>query len=628
MACPPHFQRVRPVASADAVSEALTLDLVAEIARYPKIAIFGWLKDDLLVRSDREGTPALWLVDGVTGSFKVSLTPDAIVGAARAGAAGQDVVFELDHDGDEIHQLHRLNILQRQVTPLVVEPGVIHDLGPISPDSRAIAYASNAADPGQFDVHLCGVAGLSDLIVWSPGGYAYPSAFSPDGALLVVGRIGARSLETELGVLDLATGQLQSISPKDPGGALWGYADGEPAVTWRPDGGSLLFLTNAGREHLGIAEWSRADGSWKYILQSDCDLAFRLATVGAFLVVAENRGGETRVSIRHATTYESLRQLQLPEPGVVTDISLSPDGRRVAFVYQSPRRSSEVWVWDHDSGTSKQLTLEGSSSRLWTGASAQPTWVTSFDGERIQVLVYEPARPRTTPPPIAIVIHGGPEMQAGLDFEPYVQALAAAGFLVLRPNIRGSTGFGRRFASLDDGARRLDALRDLVAIQNWAASTRLGDPLKTVLWGVSYGGLLTNLALAHEPDRWAGAIVAVAVSNLATFLARVAPWRRPIREAEYGELETHLAFFEEIAAVNHAERMTAPLFLVHAERDIRVPIEESYQLRAALSKLGREPSFLVFDDDGHHFDRVENRVQFATQGVAFLIGAVDSIKRG
>ncbi len=93
-------------------------------------------------------------------------------------------------------------------------------------------------------------------------------------------------------------------------------------------------------------------------------------------------------------------------------------------------------------------------------------------------------------------------------------------------------------------------------------------------------------------------------------------------------LKTPSLVLDALKMRRNAERMTAPLFLVHAERDIRVPIEESYQLRAALSKLGREPSFLVFDDDGHHFDRVENRVQFATQGVAFLIGAVDSIKRG
>jgi dipeptidyl aminopeptidase/acylaminoacyl peptidase len=621
----PQIRREAAEASSGKERQGSTFDLVAEIARYPKVALCGWLEGDLLVRSDRGGTPALWIVDAMTGSFKVSLTPDAVVGAARAGKDGKDVLFELDHDGDELHQLHRVDLDRRRVTPLVVEPGIIHDLGPISPDGTAIAYASNAADSARFDVHLRGLDGSADSIVWSPGGYAFPSAFSPDGALLVVGRIGARSLETELGVVELATGQFQPISPKDPGGALWGYADGEPAVTWRPDGDSILFLTNAGREHLGIAEWNRRNRSWKYILRSDCDLAFTISNDGTLLVVAENRGGETRVSVRHSTTYETIRALELPEPGVVSDLSLSSDDRRLAFVYQSPGCSSEVWVWDQISGTTKKLTQDGSSSRPWRLASAQRSWVTSFDGERIQVLVYEPPQPRTSPPPMAIVIHGGPEMQAGLDFEPYVQALASAGFLVLRPNIRGSTGFGRRFASLDDGRRRLDALRDVIAIHDWAASTRRGDPSRTVLWGVSYGGLLANLALAHEPDRWAGAVVAVAASNIATFLAGIAPWRRPIREAEYGDLENHRAFFEEIAAVNHAERMRAPLLLVHAEHDIRVPIEESYQLRAALSGLGREPSLLVFDDDGHHFDRVENRVRFATEGVAFLVASIDSI---
>lgn len=612
-------------ASAGNWRHGLALERVAEIARCPKIAVVGWLNDDLLVRSDRGGTPALWIVDALTGSFKISLTPDAIVGMTRTGWAGNDVVFELDHDGDELHQLHWLHIDRRRVTPLVVEPGVIHDLGPISPDGTVIAYSSNAADSAQFDVHLRGLAEAADRIVWSPGGYAYPAAFSPDGALLVVGRIGARSLETQLGILELATGQLNPISPKDPDGALWGYADGEPAVTWRPDGDSILFLTNAGCEYLGIAEWNCRDHCWKYILQSDCDLAFTLSRDGTCLVVAESRSGETLVSVRYSTTFETLHELELPEPGVVSDLSLSSDNRRLAFVYQSPGCSSEVWVWDRISGTTKKLTEDGTSSRPWRLASAQRKWVTSFDGERIQVLVYEPPQRRTSPPPMAMVLHGGPEMQAKLDFEPFAQALASAGFLVLRPNIRGSTGFGRRFASLDDGRRRLDALRDVIAIYDWAAGTRRGDPSRAVLWGVSYGGLLANLALAHEPDHWAGAVVAVAASNIATFLAGIAPWRRPIREAEYGDLENHRAFFEEIAAVNLVARMRAPLLLVHAKHDIRVPIEETYQLLAALSGLGREPSLLVFDDDGHHFDRVENRVRFATEGVAFLVASIDSI---
>ena len=107
------------------------------------------------------------------------------------------------------------------------------------------------------------------------------------------------------------------------------------------------------------------------------------------------------------------------------------------------------------------------------------------------------------------------------------------------------------------------------------------------------------------------------VQDSPTTLRRIRPKAPPSKD--------HRAFFEEIAAVNLVARMRAPLLLVHAKHDIRVPIEETYQLLAALSGLGREPSLLVFDDDGHHFDRVENRVRFATEGVAFLVASIDSI---
>jgi dipeptidyl aminopeptidase/acylaminoacyl peptidase len=587
---------------------------LASVASIPRISVCGWIDRQLLVRSDRAGTPALWLVDVSTGAFSTALTPGEIVGAARA--TRDHVLFERDHDGDEVHQLFRTD-RTGTLSSLVVEPGVIHDLGPVSADDRWVAYASNFHDRARFDVRVHDLETGDDKTVWSPGGYAFPSAWSPDGKRLIVGRIGVRSLETELAVLDLATREIQPVSPNDPGGALWGYADGRPAVAWRPDGRSFLFLTNAGREHLAIAEWRADDREWHYVLAAEHDLAFTLDPAGATLVVSENQDGVTRLTVHDATTFELLSRIEFPEMGVATDVSFSPDGAALAFVYQATARPPEVWAREMSGGPPRQVTHDAPASIEKELAPASQPWVESFDGERIQTLVYTPTA-ATPPYGTVIVLHGGPEMQAKQDFEPYAQTLAAAGFLVLRPNIRGSTGSGRRFASLDDGRHRLDALRDVVEIRRWAVDAQGADPGAVCLWGVSYGGLLTNLALAHEPSLWAAAVVAVAVSNLATFLETIAPWRRPIREAEYGALDDHRAFFEEIAPLNKVDSIVSPLLLVHGANDLRVPLAESAQLRSALAAVGREPQLIVFEDDGHHFDRVANRVRFAIEGALFL----------
>ncbi len=604
---------------------AALADAIAAIVSLPRATVLGWVLGGtrLLVRSDRAGLPGLWLVDPADGSFEPLVTGEEIVGSARVMGASDEIVLELDHDGDEIHQLHHLRLADRSMAPLVVDPGVIHDLGPAGRGGRSVAYASNTLDRGRFDVHVRSLADGSDRIVWSPGGYAYPAAFSPDDSLLVAGRIGARSLETELVVLDLEDGTEHAVSIPSSESVLWGYADGHPAISWRPDGSAFLFLVNADREFLGLAEWTVADGAWRYVVEADCDLAFALDDSGTLLLVTENREGASRTSLRDARTFGEIRTIDLPGDGTATDWSFSPDGRAIAFQFQSTHQPSDVWIAEVATGAVRPVTEDAVRAALPVPpVTADVSTVTSFDGEPVQVMVYRPSRPLTNPPPVAIVIHGGPEMQAKCDFDAHVQALTAAGFLVLRPNIRGSTGFGRRFASLDDETLRLDALGDVVAIHKWAGATGVGDARKTVLWGVSYGGLLSNLALAHEPDRWAAAVVAVAVSNIASFLETIAPWRRPVREAEYGALDDHRAFFERIAAVNNAGRIIAPLFLAHAVNDIRVPIGESYQLRAALAELGREPPLVVFRDDGHHFDRVANRVRFVTEAIAFLLGVL------
>ena len=600
-------------------SDDVGIPEAARIARLPKVSLCGWLEIGLVVRSDRGGVPALWIVEEHTGEY-APLTTGQMIGAARVNAAGSEVVFEVDRDGDEVHQLHRVSLPDREVSRLLVEPGVIHELGPLSSDGTKVAYASNATNPGHFDVHIRSLVDGTDSAVWAPGGYAYPAAFSPDGNQIVVGRLGAKSLEADLAVLDLRHTEARSVSSSDREGALMGYAESQPAVQWRPDGQSFLFLANAGREYLGIAEWDADSESWRYVFVRDCDLAFKLDDTGTRLVVAENRSGLTILRVHDALTFASLVEIDLPDEGVASDLTFSPDGRSLAFVFQAPGRSGDVWVADVATGASAQLTHDGVSG-LPRVVSAM---VTSFDGEPIQVLIYEPPKAPSAPPPAAIVIHGGPEMQARMDFDHYAQALVAAGFLVLRPNVRGSTGFGRRFASLDDGTKRLDALRDVVAVHEWVQATNRGDASRTVLWGVSYGGLLANLALAHEPDRWLAAVVAVAASNIATFLASIAPWRRPIRESEYGRLDQNREFFEHIAAANNTDRIAAPLFLAHGLNDIRVPVNESYQLRDSLAALGREPPLLLFNDDGHHFDRVANRERFAAEAIAFLLRILEA----
>ncbi|MDA8340690.1 MAG: prolyl oligopeptidase family serine peptidase, partial [Actinomycetota bacterium] len=184
-------------------------------------------------------------------------------------------------------------------------------------------------------------------------------------------------------------------------------------------------------------------------------------------------------------------------------------------------------------------------------------------------------------------------------------------------NVRGSTGYGKRYASLDDTTRRLDSVRDLASVHAWLAGAGF-DPGRAALWGGSYGGYMVLAGLAFQPDRWAAGVDIVGISDLVTFLEHTSDYRRAHREREYGSLEHDRPFLEEASPLRRAEDIRAPLFVIHGRNDPRVPVGEAQQLVAAVSRRGIRSELVVYDDEGHGLARLANRVDGYGRAVRFL----------
>jgi dipeptidyl aminopeptidase/acylaminoacyl peptidase len=242
--------------------------------------------------------------------------------------------------------------------------------------------------------------------------------------------------------------------------------------------------------------------------------------------------------------------------------------------------------------------------------------VTSFDGEQVPLFVFRPPGARE-PPPVVVVVHGGPEAQAMLSFNPVIQGLALAGYGVIVPNVRGSTGYGKRYAGLDDTTKRLDSVRDLAAVHESLAD--LGcDPGRAALWGGSYGGYMVLAGLAFQPERWAAGVDIVGISDLVTFLENTSPYRRAHREREYGSLQSDREFLAAASPLRHVDQIRAPLFMIHGRNDPRVPVSEAEQMAANLHARGVRCELVVYDDEGHGLARLANRLDAYPRAVAFL----------
>jgi dipeptidyl aminopeptidase/acylaminoacyl peptidase len=198
------------------------------------------------------------------------------------------------------------------------------------------------------------------------------------------------------------------------------------------------------------------------------------------------------------------------------------------------------------------------------------------------------------------------------------QILASRGYAVFEPNVRGSAGYGRAYAALDDRERRMDAVADLDRAADWLVDREAVDPDRIAVMGGSYGGFMTLAALTAYPDRWAAGVDIVGIASFVTFLRNTGDWRRELREAEYGSLDGDRALLEALSPLSRIDRIAAPLFVLHGENDPRVPVSEARQVVAAAHEAGVPVRQLVFDDEGHGFSRLENRVEAYTAVVEFL----------
>jgi dipeptidyl aminopeptidase/acylaminoacyl peptidase len=211
-----------------------------------------------------------------------------------------------------------------------------------------------------------------------------------------------------------------------------------------------------------------------------------------------------------------------------------------------------------------------------------------------------------------------PEGQFSLSLALITQYFVYAGYIVVGPNVRGSAGYGKTYMKLDNVEKRMNSVKDIIALRDYLAKLPEVDSKKMVVMGGSYGGFMVLACLAFYPDLWAAGIDTVGIANFVTFLENTAPYRRHLREAEYGSLEKDRKFLESISPINFVENIKAPLFIIHGANDPRVPLSEAEQISGKLKSLGRTVEMVVYSDEGHGLSKLKNRLDAYPKMVDFL----------
>jgi dipeptidyl aminopeptidase/acylaminoacyl peptidase len=304
---------------------------------------------------------------------------------------------------------------------------------------------------------------------------------------------------------------------------------------------------------------------------------------------------------------QSLLTPTLPG-GIVAETVWSHDGARLALTFVTPDDAPDVWVWDEVAGVvwrATQSSLGGIPRQTFVNPSLihYPT----FDGREIPAFLYLP-HDKQQGLGVVISVHGGPESQARPIFSPVIQYLVSCGYGVLTPNVRGSTGYGYEYQSLDDVRLRMDSVKDLQYAALWLHDSGIADPGRIAVMGASYGGFMVLAAVTNYPDLWAAGVEIVGIANFVTFLENTGSWRRKLRESEYGSLEHDREFLEQISPIRLVNRITTPMFVVHGANDPRVPVGEAEQIVSALRARGVPVEYLRFEDEGHGLVKRSNRL--------------------
>lgn len=546
------------------------------------------------------------------GGARTQLTffPDRVLGASYPPKGGEFFVFGKDTGGNEFTQLYRYDLATGDVSLLTDGRRSQNGGGQWSNDGDRIAYGTTARNGKDRDIHVMDPRDpKSDRVVLETEGGGWAAlAWSPDDRQLLVGE-SISANESYRWLVDLASGEKRLLTPK--GGAEKVHYGGG---VFARDGKSVYASTDMGSEFHRLARIDLATGAHDFLTTHiDWDVDdFDLSPDGKTIAFATNEDGVDVLRLLDTATSK-----ERPAPrlglglGVMGGLEWHPNGRDLAFGYSSARSPADVYSLDVTSGNVDRWT-ESETGGLDAERFSEPELVRwkTFDGRTISGFLYKPPGRFAGRRPVLINIHGGPEGQSRPSFlgrsNYYMNEL---GLAVIYPNVRGSTGYGKTFLKLDNEMLREDSVKDIGALLDWIPARSDLDPQRVMVTGGSYGGYMTLAVATHYDDRLRCALDVVGVSNFISFMERTEAYRRDLRRVEYGDERNPKirAFFERIAPLNNAAKITKPLFVVAGKNDPRVPVQESEQMVATVRKNGTPVWWLMAQDEGHGFAKKKNQ---------------------
>jgi dipeptidyl aminopeptidase/acylaminoacyl peptidase len=580
-------------------------------------------KGQLLISTRFGDVEQLHLVEKPAGERRqLTFLREPITQAAFSPDPGRSAyVYLQDTGGNEKAQLY----YQRVSDPLprLLTDGKSSNGSPVwSNTGREVAFFSTARDGVNADIDIVDpeAGSLPRLAVSGDGGAWYPLDWSPDDRKLLVLKYLSVS-EAYLYVVDLSNGQKREVEPAAAKVGIVG-------AKFSRDGQGVYLISDRDGEFAQLRYVSLFSGEKAAIsshLSSDVE-ELALSRDGHYLAYVSNEAGTDKLNVLDLHTHQDLIPPKLSSAGIIERLSFDAQGSRLVFSFEAPNHPRDAYVleiatnhlesWTHSEAGAVDL-----AKFVMPRLVRYPTFDRTEGSERqLPAYIFEPSTPG--PHPVLIALHDGPESQFRPGFDPWIQYVVnELGFAVVAPNVRGSSGYGKTYSSLDNGTLREDAVKDVGTLLVWLSLQSAYDSKHVVVSGDAYGGYLALAALVNFGERLRGGVDMAGVIDFTSFVSNSAAYRQSQRRQEYGdERDPDMkAFLRRISPLTNAERISRPVLIVQGKNDAEVSPSEAEQLLYRLRNKGDEVWYLQAGDEGHYFQKKPNRDAYYRTFAQFLI---------
>ncbi|HEY6372741.1 MAG TPA: S9 family peptidase [Candidatus Sulfotelmatobacter sp.] len=589
--------------------------------------------------SNMSGRNNLWLVPS-EGGWPVQLTVSEQRQTAPAWSPdGKWIAYQSDYDGDEQWDIFLVSPKTGKVVNLT-QTREIAELNPTwSPDGRYLAYevkpkTSAAYEIDIYDTVMREVKHLTTNTPQDKGNYGI--IWSKDGKHIVYTQEQAKGTDSNIFIADIATGKHTLLTPHE--GEQRYYANDIDPMPAGKDMSQILITANAGNgyDNIALLEYGAkgelngvfTPGKITWLTKDKWEIrGGAFSPDGKHITFSANVDGNEDIYLHELATGKSTA-LAIPK-GVNEPAgghsAFSPDGQRLLYNHNGPTAPGDLWVYNLATNKSAQIT-HSLVAGVRSEDMVEPYLVhyPSHDGKwTISAFLYVPFNMARNGQNAAIVyIHGGPTAQSMNSFNRFVQFAANQGYMVLAPNYRGSTGYGKEFQQANLFDMGGGDLQDVLAGVDWIKQTGHLDPNKIAVMGGSYGGYLSMMAVTKAPDVWAAGVPIVPFVNWFTEIENEDPVLQQSDLATMGDVVKNKALYEDRSPINFIDRIQAPLLLLAGGHDPRCPKSETQQVVDAIKKRGRTVDAKIYENEGHGFARVENQIDAYKRVADFLLAHV------